>query len=88
VQLIVQGIPAKLVTVKEYRIDKQHSNSYEVWKQMGSPQLPSPEQIKELEKAGQLKQTDSVTDKTAEGEWRFTTSLPRQGVALYVITWK
>jgi len=37
-----------------HRIDRDHSNAYEVWKKMGSPQKPTPQQYAELEKAGQL----------------------------------
>ena len=50
----INGLPATTVTLTEYRIDNEHSNSYEVWKKMGSPQNPTAEQIAILEKAGQL----------------------------------
>ena len=39
---------------EHFRVDDEHSNSYEVWKKMGSPQQPSPEQYAQLEAAGQL----------------------------------
>ena len=55
IEIAITGLPATNVLVQEYRIDKEFSNSYEVWKKMGSPQKPIPEQITELEKAGQLK---------------------------------
>ena len=55
VMVQLAGIPAgKKVFLSQYVIDKKHSNSYEVWKGMGSPQKPSNEQIKKLEKAGAL----------------------------------
>ena len=54
VELTIKNIPANKVTLTHYQIDANHSNSYELWKKMGSPQLPTSEQIAELEKAGQL----------------------------------
>ena len=35
---------AERVLLRHYRIDEGHSNSYTVWKQLGSPQDPTPEQ--------------------------------------------
>jgi xylan 1,4-beta-xylosidase len=40
--------------IEHCRIDAEHSNAYEVWKRMGSPQQPTPEQYAQLEAAGQL----------------------------------
>ena len=54
VSLTIQGIPARSVVMTHYRIDQEHSNSYAAWKKMGSPASPSPAQIAELEKSGQL----------------------------------
>ena len=42
VRLDISGLPSSKVLVHEYRIDKENSNSYEVWKNMGSPQNPTP----------------------------------------------
>ena len=42
------------VLLQHYRIDNDHSNAYTVWKNMGSPQKPTPEQYAELKAAGQL----------------------------------
>ena len=56
VQVTIAGIPAgvKKVLLQHYRIDDTHSNSYTVWKEMGSPQTPTPEQYAQLKDAGQL----------------------------------
>jgi xylan 1,4-beta-xylosidase len=88
VDLIVQGLPAARALVHHYRIDADHSNSYEVWKKMGSPQQPSPAQYSTLEKAGNLQLLSSP-------EWRHTENrrvslrfnLPRQGVSMIRLTW-
>ena len=45
---------ARRVQLRHYRIDRTHSNSYTVWKEMGSPQNPSPEQLSRLGAAAGL----------------------------------
>ncbi len=75
------GIPARQVLVKHYRIDAAHSNSYEAWKKMGSPKQPTAEQIAQLEKAGQLEQTETSKASIVNGRLQLTMQLPRQGIA-------
>jgi xylan 1,4-beta-xylosidase len=88
VSLNVKGIPAKQVLLYHYRIDDMHSNSYELWKKMGSPQSPSAEQITALEKAGQLEMlTSPEWIKTTNGEAIIHFMLPRQGVSLLKLEW-
>lgn len=88
VEVKIQGIPAKKVLVNHYRIDQEHSNSYEVWKKMGSPQNPTAEQIAQLEKAGQLELlTSPVWHNTENGELLVKTELPRQGVSFLKLDW-
>jgi xylan 1,4-beta-xylosidase len=87
VQMSVKGLASTNVTLQEFRIDKDHSNSYEVWKQMGSPQQPSKEQIARLEKAGQLQQTATKKGKVNNGILQIDFSLPRQGITFYKIRW-
>jgi xylan 1,4-beta-xylosidase len=72
----------------QYRIDDEHSNSYEVWKKMGSPQAPTKEQISILEKAGGL-QTMGAAEKLKvdNGKLVFDILLPRQAVGLIKIDW-
>lgn len=80
VDLTLKNIPAKKVKITQYRIDNEHSNSYEVWKKMGSPTNPTAEQITELEKAGQLaRYGDSKRQTVKDGQLIFSTTLPRQG---------
>ena len=90
VQVTIAGIPAevKKVLLEHYRIDDTHSNSYSVWKSMGSPQTPTPEQYARLKEAGQLELLHSP-------EWldvhdskiRIDTNLPRQATSLTRLTW-
>lgn len=84
----LKGLPNKQVLLHHYRIDSAHSNSYEMWKKMGSPKSPSAEQKAELEKAGQLDLLGSPQwIKPQNGEAIITTILPRQGVSLLKLDW-
>ena len=88
VEVYVKGLPAAKVMLYHYRIDSKNSNSYEVWKSMGSPQQPSPAQIAILEKAGQLKLLDapeSVAPKNGTAVIKM--QLPRQGVSFLQFKW-
>jgi len=83
----LKGLPQQ-VYMHHYRIDDEHSNSYEVWKKMGSPQNPSAEQIAQLEKTGQLQLLDSPEwIKTKNGEAAIRMALPSQGVSLLKFDW-
>lgn len=88
VEVDIAGIPSRHIIVTEYRIDSEHSNAYEAWKKMGSPQDPTPGQITELEKAGQLQTTGKPEKKNAkDGNVIVNINLPRQGVSLVKIDW-
>jgi xylan 1,4-beta-xylosidase len=84
----IDGLPATSVTLTQYRIDNEYSNSYEVWKKMDSPQNPTPEQIATLEKAGQL-QTMGKPEKlkVAGGKLVVNISMPQQAVTLLKLDW-
>ncbi|WP_243348346.1 GH39 family glycosyl hydrolase [Parabacteroides sp. FAFU027] len=83
VALTLKNIPAKKVMLYHYRIDDTHSNSYEVWKKMGSPESPTPEQYKELEQSGQLDLLSAPQTVTVKnGTLKITMQLPRQAVSL------
>ncbi|MBS1829358.1 MAG: beta-xylosidase [Acidobacteria bacterium] len=90
ISLSLSGVPAtaKRVLLRHYRIDEKHSNAYTLWKEMGSPQQPSPQQYAALEAAGQLHMLTSpawVTPNNGVVETEF--ALPRQGVSLVQVTW-
>ena len=81
--LDLKGISAKNIILEHYRIDGEHSNSYEAWKKMGSPQEVSPEQYGELEKAGKLQLLEAPGKMTTKGgALRLHFTLPRQGISL------
>ncbi len=88
VRVSISGIKAKKVTLTHYIIDSQHSNSYEVWKKMGSPQNPTAEQIATLEKAGQLETVGNPQKLDVKaGNLVVDIVLPRQAVSLMKLDW-
>jgi len=88
VELSIDGLAQQRIQLSHYRVDKEHSNSYEVWKQMGSPQKPSAEQYAQLERASELQLLKSPEWlQTAQGRLTLSFSLPRQGVSLLKFAW-
>ncbi len=88
VDLRIDGVPIGEPTMTHYRIDAEHSNAYEVWKKLGSPQSPTAPQYRELERAGQLQLLEPARRvPTASGRVVVTFALPRQGVSLVKLAW-
>ena len=84
----VKGLTAKKVLLFYFAVDKEHSNSYEAWKKMGSPAHPTAEQISELEKSGQLQMAGSpIWVNVTNSEIKIDLSLERQGVSLLKLDW-
>ena len=90
VDVNVAGIPpgVKRVLLEHYRIDETHSNAYTVWKSIGSPQSPTPQQYAQLKAAGQLELLNSPAwVDVRDGKVAIETALPRQAVSLLRLTW-
>jgi len=87
VNVTLENIPVKEVTLNIYLIDQDNSNSYEVWKKMGSPQKPTQQQIDTMEKAGKLKCISTKKTKIAGGKITVPLQLKRQAVALVKLDW-
>ncbi len=88
VSIDITGITSSSAKLIHYRIDDDHSNSYELWKKMGSPQNPTPAQIAALEKAGQLAMVKPPKKVSiSKGTLHVETDLPRQAVDLFQLTW-
>jgi xylan 1,4-beta-xylosidase len=90
VHLTVAGLPetATRALLQHFRIDAQHSNAFTAWREMGSPQSPSPEQYAKLESAGQLQLLTSPSWIPLEhGRASLQFELPRQGLSLIRISW-
>ena len=90
VDLALDNLPFANGDVKltQYRIDANHSNSYEAWLRMGSPLPLSETQFAELEEAGQLAELEPPKNlRVNDGKLDLKFPLPRQAVALLVLTW-
>jgi xylan 1,4-beta-xylosidase len=89
VEISVNGIPSKKAEITHFRVDQKFSNSYEKWKEMGSPQNVSEAQYKELEQSGKLAQFEKPkTVKIKNGSYSGNLELPGQAVSLLVLKWK
>ena len=72
------GHDAAILT--HYRIDRAHSNSYQMWLDAGSPLPLSPDQSAQLETAGHLAElTPPQRLVIADGKAEVKLTLPRQG---------
>ncbi len=90
VELNIAGLPVnqKKVLVTHYRIDQNHSNSYTVWKAMGSPQSPSREQYEALKAAGQLQMLESPRwVESKDGTVKLDFPMPGESVSLVELSW-
>ncbi len=89
VNISINGLSAKTVKVTRFLIDQNHSNSYEAWKKMGSPQQLTPTQITQFEQAGLLQMDGNVQQMLVEnGQLNMKINLERQGVELLKLDWK
>lgn len=86
VVLSIAGLPGRGVRVKRYVVDQDHANAYTVWLKMGSPNMPTPDQIAQLQAASELQEDGKVVRMDAPG-FALSTTLPRQAVALYRLSW-
>lgn len=90
IELSLGGLSAKAapVLLHHYRIDNEHSNSFEAWKRMDSPQTPTAEQYEMLEQAAQLALlTSPEWLHSSAGALTLRLELPRQAVSLLRFAW-
>ncbi len=90
IALSVNGLPgaARRLLLQHYGIDQDHSNAYTVWKELGPPQSPTPQQYARLEAAGQLQLLESPRWVSSDaGRLDVSFMLPRQGVSLIQLSW-
>lgn len=91
VHVDLKGLPRAFAggaTLVEYRIDRNHSNSYATWLAMGSPIAPNDRQRADLLRAAQLSTVANTPASVAvsHGQAGLDFTLPRQGVSLIVLT--
>ena len=88
VSVSVDNLPDGRVLFHHYRIDKDHSNAYQQWLEMGKPQKVTGKQYQALERAGQLQQLISpkwIDVKKHKYEAVFR--IPGHSVSLIRFTW-
>ncbi len=91
ITLTIPGLASSgTARLTHYRIDETHSNTFALWKSLGSPQQPDAAQRAQLERAGQLAQlTDAPVPVPVEnGVASYPLQLPRQAVSLIVLEWE
>jgi xylan 1,4-beta-xylosidase len=90
IDLVIDGLPPNLTTAltEHFRMDASHSNAFEAWKQLGSPDQPSDAQYQQLQNAGQLQLLNSPSWTPVErGTVHLQFALPRQGLSLVRLAW-
>jgi xylan 1,4-beta-xylosidase len=90
VELSLSGLPVGVgpVRLEHFRIDRDHSNAFEAWKRIGSPQHPTPEQRADLERSSNLALLHSPEwVRPQGGTLTIRLVLPRQAVSLLVLDW-
>jgi xylan 1,4-beta-xylosidase len=88
VKLLLQNLQSKSATLSQYAVDETNSNSYSLWKKMGSPQQVSSLQFDELEKEGKLKMvTENETLKVVNDKINYQLILHSQAVVLLKVSW-
>jgi len=70
-----------------HRIDSGHSNSHTVWQALGSPQVPSPEQLAQIHAREGLEELEPPrrVEVGADGVLALTVELPLPAVSLLVM---
>jgi xylan 1,4-beta-xylosidase len=88
VSLSVDGWDSRPTSLKHFRMDEEHSNSFRLWKEMGKPQEVEGADYTKLEAAGKLAEIDSKASVAVkDGKIDLHFSLPRQGVSLLRLDW-
>lgn len=87
INLALEKLPSKKITVNSYLIDENHSNAYTLWKKLGSPQDVS-NKFNDLQKTGWLqKNIDHKQLHVENGNVKYHLDLEARGVALLKLSW-
>jgi xylan 1,4-beta-xylosidase len=90
INLEVDGFPTAATrgVLEHFRVDSSHSNAFAAWKESGSPESLSAEQVEQLQGKGQLQLLESPREIMIEhGLLQLRFGLPRQGLSLVRFTW-
>jgi len=81
------NVPSKSVRLEFLRMDADHSNSFAVWRKVGSPQQLTSTQQTQLEESSALQHDPVSTRKVVDHAVKLDFVLPRQGVCLVMLKW-
>lgn len=81
VSVDVAGVQPGTGSVRVWRLDRAHANTFRAWEALGSPEEPSPQQVAQLRDAGLL-QSQEMRMGPIDGGVRMGLKLPLHGLAL------
>ncbi|WP_026485686.1 GH39 family glycosyl hydrolase [Caldanaerobius polysaccharolyticus] len=83
IKLKITGIPFRgKYRQIHYRIDKDHSNSYNTWVALGKPGHPTVEQIKQLRRREGLELYEPIKEIEMKSEIEFELAMPMHSISL------
>lgn len=87
VALTIRGLAPGTHRLTHHRIDSGHSNSHTVWQALGSPQVPSPEQLAQILAREGLEELEPPrrVEVGADGVLALTAELPLPAVSPLVV---
>jgi xylan 1,4-beta-xylosidase len=84
----VTGCPAGNASLTHFRMDREHSNAFAIWQEMGAPQVVDTEAYRRLDASSRLAVLEEKPMAiAADGVATLSTLLPRQGVSLFALDW-
>jgi xylan 1,4-beta-xylosidase len=89
VRFTIKGIKkGSSPTATVWRVDHDNGNAFTAWQRMGSPQSPNADQYKTLEQASEMIPQTLKPQSASGNTVTLDLSLPRQGVALVMLSGK
>ena len=85
VTVSVRNLPAGSYRLRHLRIDADHSNSFTVWQQLGSPQDPTPEELAKITERQGLEQFETERRLTVDGDVSLEVALPLPSASLLIL---
>ncbi|NUR95071.1 MAG: glycoside hydrolase [Kribbellaceae bacterium] len=85
VRVVLRNVPAGEYRLRHRRIDADHSNSFTVWQQLGSPQDPTPPELAAIHARQGLEDFDAERNLTVAGDLTLDVSLPLPSASLLVL---
>ena len=83
--LQVSGMPVGEYSITEYRLDREHNNTYREWQRQGSPGSSEEADLDRLYKAATLTPADLYREDCPDGELNLNITLPRHSMSLIKI---